>query len=55
MTARTESDDIIAALAALGDESPDIMEVFSPGRFTEMSSAFDLRPGLALDLGRAGT
>jgi hypothetical protein len=41
---------MIAALAALGDDSPDIMEVFSPGRFTEMSSAFDLRPGLALDL-----
>ena len=47
MPARSEDDDMHAALAALGDASPDIREVFSPGRFTERSSAFDLRPGLA--------
>ena len=41
MPARSEDDDMHAALAALGDASPDIMEVFSPGRFTERSSAFD--------------
>ena len=36
---------------ALGDSGGvDIMEVFSPGRFTEKTGAFDLRPGLALDL-----
>ena len=49
-TTGSEDDDMHAALAALGDASPDIMEVFCPGRFTEEASAFDLRPGLAMDL-----
>ncbi len=39
-----------AALMVLGVTTVDIVGVFSPGCFTDRSSAFDLRPGLALDL-----
>ena len=42
--------DMDAALMALGVCAVDVMEVFCPGRFTSRASAFDLRPGLALDL-----
>jgi len=39
-----------AAMLGLGVSAVDIMEVFCPARFTSRASAFDLRPGLALDL-----
>ncbi len=50
MAERPEDVEMRAALMALGDASVDVVEVFSPGRFTEKTGAFDLRPGLALDL-----
>ena len=49
--AKPEDEEMRAALMALGDHpAVDVMEVFSPGRFTDKTGAFDLRPGLALDL-----
>ena len=37
-------------LCRLGLESPDVMEVFSPPRFTAEAQLFGLRPGLSIDL-----
>ena len=45
-----EDAEMRGALMALGDSCVDVMEVFSPGRFTRKTGAFDLRGGMALDL-----
>ena len=50
MAAKSDDAEMRGALMALGDPGVDVMEVFSPGRFTEKTGAFDLRPGMALDL-----
>jgi hypothetical protein len=50
MAARSGDAEMRGALMALGDPCVDVMEVFSPGRFTRKTGAFDLRGGMALDL-----
>ena len=50
MAARSGDADMRGTLMALGDPCVDVMEVFSPGRFTRKTGAFDLRGGMALDL-----
>ena len=45
-----EVSELCMNLSAMGEGRVHVSELFGPGRFTSRASAFDLMPGMAMDL-----